>query len=237
MSADFDWVFLDCFNTLIDDFDDSGDESGLGSIPELAAAHGFHANRAEFIAEYRRQRGEAAAHGREMPLGERLRRTLAASPAATSVERMEAATRTMLQAWEREYAQLLRPTPGAAAMLAHWGGRKPLGVVSNFFLPGRPAGYLRRFGLDAHLAFVLDSAAFGWRKPHPAIFLEALRLAGLGGGDAPRVLFVGDRPDLDILPTRALGFQVLHFHRGKSRPAVEPTPDGVPAIRDWAEFR
>ena len=237
MSADFDWIFFDCFNTLIDDFDDSGDESGLGSIPELAAAHGFHASRAEFVADYRRQRGAAAAHGREMPLGERLRRTLAAHPTAAPAERIAATTGAMLEVWEKEYSRLLRPTPGVAAMLAHWGPRQPIGVVSNFFLPDRPAGYLRRFGLDANLAFVLDSAAFGWRKPNPAIFHEALRLAGLGGGDAGRVLFVGDRPDLDILPARALGFQLLHFNRRNTRPDVEPTPAGVPAIHDWAEFR
>jgi FMN phosphatase YigB (HAD superfamily) len=27
-----DWIFFDCFNTLIDDFDATGDESGLGSL-------------------------------------------------------------------------------------------------------------------------------------------------------------------------------------------------------------
>ena len=26
------WIFFDCFNTLLDDFDDAGDESGIGSI-------------------------------------------------------------------------------------------------------------------------------------------------------------------------------------------------------------
>jgi FMN phosphatase YigB (HAD superfamily) len=143
----------------------------------------------------------------------------------------------MREVWEQEYARLIRPTPGAAAMLAYWGQRKKIGVVSNFFLPNRPADYLRSFGLDADLAFVLDSAAFGWRKPHAAIFHEALRLAGLDASGAGRVLFAGDRPDLDILPARALGFQTLHFHRGKTRPVVEPTPTGIRAIYDWDEFR
>jgi hypothetical protein len=38
MRDDFDWIFFDCFNTLIDDFDESGDESGLGSLPRLAVS-------------------------------------------------------------------------------------------------------------------------------------------------------------------------------------------------------
>ena len=122
-------------------------------------------------------------------------------------------------------------------MLAHWRPRTRIGVVSNFFLPHRPAAFLKRFELDAGLAFVLDSAAFGWRKPAPAIFMEALRLAGLRPDQAGRVLFVGDRLDLDILPARELGFQPVHFNRSKTRPRVDPTPPGVRAIHDWDEFR
>lgn len=41
MSHDFDWIFFDCFNTLIDDFDPGGDESGLCSLPELAVTQGY----------------------------------------------------------------------------------------------------------------------------------------------------------------------------------------------------
>ena len=29
------WIFFDCFNTLLDDFDEAGNESGLGSILDL----------------------------------------------------------------------------------------------------------------------------------------------------------------------------------------------------------
>lgn len=49
---DFDWIFFDCFNTLIDDFDESGDESGLGSLPVLAVQHGFFAAPADFVSAY-----------------------------------------------------------------------------------------------------------------------------------------------------------------------------------------
>jgi len=109
-------------------------------------------------------------------------------------------------------------------------------VISNFFLPHFPARYFRHFKLDQHFKFVLDSAAFGFKKPHPAIFKEAMRLARLELKDASRVLFIGDRLDSDILPARELGMQVLHFNRTKTRPGVESTPPGIPVIYDWSDF-
>lgn len=237
MSDDFDWIFFDCFNTLIDDFDDAGEEHGLCSLPDFAVEQKLFATRAEFIAAYHSCRGEAWAREREMALPERLQRTLAASPLRPDRARVETGVRAMVSLWETEYARLLRPTPEVAAMLAHWSPRKPAGVVSNFFLPDEPARYLERFGLRRHFRFVVDSARFGFRKPHHAIFDEALARAGLTRGEAHRVLFIGDRIDLDVETPRALGMQVIHFHRGKTRPSVAPTPAGVRAISSWDEFR
>ncbi len=237
MSDDFDWIFFDCFNTLIDDFDDAGEEHGLCSLPDFAVEQNLFATRGEFIAAYRSCRGEAWATEREMALPERLHRTLAASPLRPDAARVAAGVRALGARWEIEYARLLRPTPEVAAMLAHWSPRIPAGVVSNFFLPDEPARYLERFGLRHHFRFVVDSARFGFRKPHPAIFDEALARAGLTRSDAHRVLFIGDRIDLDVETPRALGMQVIHFHRGKTRPSVAPTPAGVRAISSWAEFR
>lgn len=235
-STDFDWVFFDCFNTLIDDFDDAGDESGLGSLPAMAVAQGFFAEPHGFIAGYRQQRAVARTQGSEIFFDERLRRTLAAARPSDPAEQIAAAVSAMLVHWDQEYLRLLRPTPGAAAVLRRWAPRKQLGVISNFFLPHYPARYFRHFQLEHHFQFVLDSAAFGSKKPHPAIFQEAMKLAGLGPKDAPRILFIGDRLDLDILPARELGMQVLHFNRSKTRPGVAPTPPGIPVIHDWAEF-
>ena len=233
---DFDWVFFDCFNTLIDDFDDSGDESGLGYLPELAVARGFFQTRDGFIACYRQQRSASFPPGQEMLFDERLRRTLASGHPAESPDQIVAVVSSMLEHWDHEYLRLLRPTPGAAAALAHWAVHKKLGVISNFFLPQYPAKYIRHFSLEHHFQFILDSAACGFKKPHPAIFQQAMKLAGLEAKDASRVLFVGDRLDLDILPAREFGMQVLHFNRTRSRPGVTPTPPGIPVFYDWAEF-
>jgi putative hydrolase of the HAD superfamily len=232
----FDWIFFDCFNTLIDDFDDTGDETGLGSVPALAVELGLFPSAPEFVEAYSRARAWKP-DGRETPLDERLLLTLSAAPEPPGPEAAARALPVLLERWESDYTRLIRPTPGVRDMLDHWTARKPAAVVSNFFLPNRPEAYLRRFGLRSHFRFVIDSAAFGYRKPHPRIFLHAIERAGLSPESAPRVLFVGDRNDLDIAPARAIGMRVLHFDRSRSRGAVEPAAPGVPAIRDWAEFR
>jgi len=37
-NEDFDWIFFNCFKTLIDDFDVHGDESDLCSLPANGVA-------------------------------------------------------------------------------------------------------------------------------------------------------------------------------------------------------
>jgi HAD superfamily hydrolase (TIGR01549 family) len=233
---DFDWVFFDCFNTLIDDFDEAGDESGLCTLPKLAVTEGYFASEKEFVAHYRRHRSDVARPHAEVHFDERLRRTLASSQRVGSPEQIAQTVAAWLRHWDEAYLRLLRPTPGAAAALRRWAENKKLGVISNFFLPEYPARYFRHFGFDDHFQFILDSANFGIRKPHAKIFHQAMKLAGVDPAQANRILFIGDRVDLDILPARDCGMQVLHFNRSKSRPNVAPTPPGIPVIYDWSEF-
>lgn len=237
MSGAVDWVFFDCFNTLIDDFDTEGGEFGLGTLPDLTVSAGYFATREAFLATYHEQRKSPAGPGRETLFDDRLRRTLAAGSRTASPAEIDATLTRLLSHWEDEYRRSLRLAPGAAEMLAHWAPRAKLGVVSNFFLPHYPLRYLQEFGLAHHFQFVVDSAAFGFRKPHRALFAEALRLAGLGFSDAPRVLFIGDRLDLDVQPALELGFQAVHFNRARTRPHVAPTPPGLRHIHDLADFR
>jgi HAD superfamily hydrolase (TIGR01509 family) len=232
---DFDWIFFDCFNTLIDDFDENGDETGLGSLPRLAVELGLFPAPADFTAAYHVARAHST-DGREVHLSDRLDRVLAAAGPLSSAQ-AAGVLAALIARWEEDYLRLIRPTPGVREMLAHWTSRKPAAVVSNFFLPLQPESYLRRFGLEGHFRFVVDSAQFGYRKPHPRIFLHALERAGLTPDQAHRVLFVGDRNDLDIRPARELGMQVLHFNRSRSGRTVAPVAAGVRAIHDWAEFR
>jgi putative hydrolase of the HAD superfamily len=69
---------------------------------------------------------------------------------------------------------------------------------------------LDRCGLREALDGVVTSAQTGARKPDPAIFDAALRLAGC---DADEALHVGDTPDEDLAGARAAGVRALLIER------------------------
>ncbi len=234
---DFDWIFFDCFNTLIDDFDPAGEEGSLLSVPQLAAECGYFASPAEFRDAYAHVRAQTLRNGREIPLHERLRQTLHAAPAMHSREECVAAASRLQAAWDADYVAMLRPTPGVEEMLKHWYARRALAVVTNSLLPGLPQAQLERFGLARYFRFVLDSATLGYKKPNPLLPMEALSVAGLGPCDGAQVLSIGDRLDVDIPSALDLGMHVLHFNRRRARPGLEPTPTGINVIYDWSEFR
>jgi putative hydrolase of the HAD superfamily len=69
---------------------------------------------------------------------------------------------------------------------------------------------LERCGLAAGLDGVVTSAAAGARKPDPAIFAIALKLAG---SDAAAALHVGDSAVEDVAGARAAGIRALLIDR------------------------
>lgn len=234
---DFDWIFFDCFNTLIDDYNAAGEEGSLLNVPRLAVEYGYFTEPVAFGEAYAKVRNQALRNGREIPLHERLRQTLQASSLALSREDCLAGASKLQSAWEVEYVALLRPTPGVEEMLKYWYARRALAVVTNSLLPGQPQQQLERFGFARYFRFMLDSSTLGFKKPNPLLSMEALSFAGLGPCDGARVLAVGDRHDIDIAAALDLGMHVLHFNRRNTRPGVEPTADGTPVIHDWNEFR
>ena len=50
------WVFFDCFNTLVDDFDAEGAIDGLETIAHLPVAAGLFESQAAFRSAYRTAR-------------------------------------------------------------------------------------------------------------------------------------------------------------------------------------
>ena len=84
-----------------------------------------------------------------------------------------------------------------------------LGVLAN--QPASARDDLDRAGIAALCDGVWLSAAVGLSKPDPAFF----RLA-LGAWDLPpgRVAYVGDRPDNDVAPAKALGLLTVRLRRG-----------------------
>ena len=70
---------------------------------------------------------------------------------------------------------------------------------------------LARCGLEGALDGTVTSAEAGSRKPDPAIFQPALRLAGCSAAEA---LYVGDTPAEDVEGARAAGIPALLIDRG-----------------------
>jgi putative hydrolase of the HAD superfamily len=103
-----------------------------------------------------------------------------------------------------------RPYEDAAPALADLGS---LGLrlvcVSNWDC-SLPA-VLARCGLEGALDGVVTSAEAGARKPDPAIFRFALRLADCSAAEA---VHVGDTPEEDVAGARAAGIRALLLERG-----------------------
>ena len=108
-----------------------------------------------------------------------------------------------------------------------------LAVVSNFDYSPTCHAILEREGIAPLFETVVISDAVGWRKPKPVIFETALDRMSLQPADA---LFVGDRPDIDVLGARAVGMPTAWINRD-----AEPLPTDIQPpdfeLRDLAELR
>lgn len=230
---DIQWIFFDCFNTLVDDFDETGDESGMGLVMEVPVAAGFYESVGEFVEDYERWRREQVGFG-EVLLVDRFRDVL--SRCHSGQEGVEQVAQEMVKAFESGYGEMLRLTPGVREMLDAWQGVAQLGVVSNFFLEDWPARVLEEFGLGHYFEFVVNSAEVGIKKPGKEIYRVALEKAGRP--DVEQVLFVGDNLRNDVLSPRALGMAGLYFDRSQDRPiSAQVLPEGIEAIKGWDVFR
>jgi putative hydrolase of the HAD superfamily len=87
--------------------------------------------------------------------------------------------------------------------------------------------WLEGAGLWELLDGAASSAVVGEAKPSPAVFDEALRIAGVGAHEA---IHVGDSVDNDIAGARAAGIRALLVDRSGA-----PAPDGVETVRSLGD--
>jgi len=99
-------------------------------------------------------------------------------------------------------------------------------VVSNWDVS--LIGVLRALELESLLDGIVTSAGAGARKPAPAIFEQALALAGVPAADATHV---GDTLDEDVAGARAAGIEPVLIRRGGG-----PAVPGVRTISSLAEL-
>jgi FMN phosphatase YigB (HAD superfamily) len=99
--------------------------------------------------------------------------------------------------------------PEAESVLKRLSERYHLGIIAN-----QPLGTKERlyeYGIGQYFSLVLSSAEEGLEKPNRALFLRALSLSGCEAADA---VMVGDRPDNDIVPAKALGMKTVRITQG-----------------------
>ena len=78
-----------------------------------------------------------------------------------------------------------------------------LGIISNLIGTREIPDWIKAEGFTPYFKSVVLSSVFGKRKPDPAIYLEAARIAGV---EPSRCVYVGDNLKRDVTGTRAAGF-------------------------------
>ena len=94
----------------------------------------------------------------------------------------------------------------------------PLGIISNGDLE-QQRRKLKQTGLAERFSTVVISSEIGIGKPAPQIFLEACRRAKVSPEEC---IYIGDRVDVDVLASRAVGMEGVWLNRKKS-----PMPDSA----------
>jgi len=81
-----------------------------------------------------------------------------------------------------------------------------LGIISNLIGTREIPDWIKAEGFTPYFKSIVLSSVFGKRKPDPAIYLEATRIAGV---EPSRCVYVGDNLKRDVIGTRAAGFGMI----------------------------
>lgn len=117
------------------------------------------------------------------------------------------------------YYDIFVPVAGVKELLADLssaGVRQ--GIISNW--PPSLRAFLDHHGFDEYFEFdaILGSGEEGIAKPDPAIFERALARLD---ADPGRCVYIGNNPEHDIVPARALGMHAIHFDPQNEHPAAD----------------
>jgi putative hydrolase of the HAD superfamily len=179
-------------------------------VSEAEAARAIAAEIAYYRAHLDDGRDETALYALRRRCAEVLRSALPAEAARLELDPLVDALLASLR-----FSAFPDARPALASLRR--GGRR-LVVVSNWDVS--LVGVLRGLELEPLLDGILTSAAAGARKPSPAIFEQALGLAGVAASAA---IHVGDSLDEDVAGARAAGIEPILIHRGEGPP--------VPGVR------
>lgn len=80
-----------------------------------------------------------------------------------------------------------------------------IGIISNVISRGMVPYTLQRYGISKYFHPIVLSSVYGRRKPDPAIFLHAARLAGVSPSDC---VHIGDKISRDVLGARQASYRL-----------------------------
>ncbi len=126
------------------------------------------------------------------------------------------------EAFCREFMNYVSIDQEAASALKALHEKYRLGIVSNFAIPECVTKILDRHGLTGLFDVIIVSAAVNKRKPHPEIFLKAVRQLKLKPDE---VAFVGDTVDADIKGGREAGMKTVYIERRPQKDLENTQPD------------
>lgn len=121
------------------------------------------------------------------------------------------------------YARELRPEIPRVLKEIRKMGLK-IGLISNVVSLGQVPVNLAEYGIKQYFDPIVLSSEYGRRKPDPAIFHYAARLASVPAGEC---VYVGDRIARDVEGAKRAGFklavQIVHdFHHGEKETNARP---------------
>jgi len=109
-----------------------------------------------------------------------------------------------------------------------------LGCVSNAFMGASTLHQIMvERSLGQHLEMTISSCEFGYRKPHPSIYVAAVEKMGVA---ADEIVFVGDRVEQDVVGPAKLGMRTVLTlqYREEDPESSSIKPDAV--IRHLSEL-
>lgn len=195
-------VLLDFFGTLVD-YSPSRTEQGFEASYQLAASAGAQVGYGDFLRAWdaecarfdRRSERDDSEFSMHQVASSFLRRLLGHDPGAAVAD-------DFVAAYLAEWNSGVRYPSGMTELVRALASRYRLAVVTNTHEPGLVPGHLAAMGIAPHVDVVVTSVEVGWRKPHPAIYAQALRRLGIG---APSAVFAGDTYGADYVGPIAAG--------------------------------
>ncbi|MGE5105212.1 MAG: HAD family hydrolase [Betaproteobacteria bacterium] len=168
--------------------------------------------RESYVEEVSRQIARSMESGREHSFGDRLAGALAKFGIEPSMDELS----VLVDRLGEHIVTEATLVDGVREVIPDLARHYRLGIVSNYPCAPVVSRSMERFGLLDCFSAIVVSGEWGFTKPHPGIYREALRRMGVTHEGA---LFVGDDPVNDVKGPKAIGMRAVWF--APERPSVD----------------